>query len=224
MKSNSEENAANNATTSQLVKGFLKDNVFLLDYLSRDLINVTSLARELLPEIQKQNPKATLESVSIAIKRNFGGQQHRITKQLQRILSNVQITMRTDIALFCLPKTAKLPDIKEFKSDDVFFINQGYNEVTVIIDKRNSGLIGGPVLLQQKNLALISLKDTIIDEKQNFRATPGFVDAFLGNISMAGINISDIVSTYSQVTFVVEQKFLLQVYQICQGVVNLKFV
>lgn len=217
-----EKNAVNNATTAQLVKEHLQNNVFLLDYLSRDLINIASLAREILPDIQKQNPKATLESVSIAVKRNFGAREPQITRQLQRILSNVQITMRTDIALFCLPKTAKLPDIKEFQSDDVFFINQGYNEVTVIIDKRNSNLIRGPVLLQQKNLALISLKDTLISEKQNFRVTPGFVSAFLGNISRAGINISDIVSTYSQVTFVVEQKYLLRVYQICQDVVNLK--
>ncbi|MBI2176701.1 hypothetical protein HYU40_05155 [Candidatus Woesearchaeota archaeon] len=217
-----EKNPVNSATTAQLVKGHLQTNVFLLDYLSRDLINIASLAREILPDIQKQNPKATLESVSIAVKRNFGAWKPQITRQLQRILSNVQIAMRTDLVLFCLPKTAKLPDIKEFQSDDVFFINQGYNEVTVIIDKRNSNLVRGPVLLQQKNLALISLKDTLINEKQNFRVTPGFVSAFLGNISMAGINISDIVSTYSQVTFVVEQKYLLNVYQICQDVVNLK--
>ena len=211
-------------STAQLVKDHLGNNVFILDYLSRDLINVNSLAREILPDIQKQNPKATQESVSIAIKRSFRTPHTKISKQLQKILSNVQISMRTDIALFCLPKTAELPNISEFQGDDIFFVNQGSNEVTVILDKKNSRLIKGQALLEQKNLALITLKDTLINEKENYRVTPGFVHAFLSNISTAGININDILSTYSQVTFVVEQKYLLQVYQICQNVVNLKYL
>lgn len=211
-------------TTVQLVRQHLENNVFLRDYLSRDLVNITSLAREMLPAIREENSKATLESVAIAIKRNFAGEKPRISKQLKRILNHVQITMRTDIVLLCLPKDTKLPDMSKFRGDDVFFVNQGYNEVTVIVDKRNAHLIQGTPLLEQKNLALISLKDTLIEEKENYRVTPGFVYAFVGNISSRGINFNDIVSTYSQVTIVVEQKYLLEVYKICQDVVSLKYL
>ena len=213
----------NNANTSQIVKEHLENNAFILDYLSRDLINVASLAREILPYIKEQNKKATLESVSIAIKRSFTGPQKRISEQLKHILSNVQLKMRTDIVLLCLPKTTRLPDMSEFQSDDIFFVNQGSNEVTVIVDRKNAHLIKGPTLLVQKDLALISLRDTLINEKINYRVTPGFVYSFISNISKEGINISDILSTHSQVSLVVEQKYLPRVYQICQNVINLKY-
>ena len=54
----------NNANTSQIVKEHLENNAFILDYLSRDLINVASLAREILPYIKEQNKKG---------KKLFGG-------------------------------------------------------------------------------------------------------------------------------------------------------
>tara|TARA_Y100000310_G_scaffold219689_1_gene221086 strand:+ start:932 stop:1117 length:186 start_codon:yes stop_codon:yes gene_type:complete len=58
-----------NTATAQLVKKELEKNSFLLDYLRRDLINVQALAREILPNIKKKNSKASVESISIAIKR-----------------------------------------------------------------------------------------------------------------------------------------------------------
>jgi len=213
----------NNITTAQLVKKHLENNVFLLDYLKRDLINVTSLARELLPLIQKDNPKASLESISIAIKRlQLSG--YNITKQLRKVCSNIQISMRTNVVLFCLKKGARLPDVSTFDPDDVFFLNQGSNEITIILDKKNAHLVKGDILFKQDDLAIISLKDTLLHEKENYRTTPGFVHVFISNISKRGINISDILSTYSQLTIVVEQKYLLDVYKICQDVVNLKYL
>jgi hypothetical protein len=214
----------NNTTTAQLVKEHLENNAFILDYLSRDLINVTSLAREILPAIKEQNTKATLESVSIAIKRSFASPNQKISEQLKHVLSNIQLNMRNDIVLLCLSKGAKLPNMSEFQSDDIFFVNQGSNEITVIIDRKNLNLIKGPTLLEQKDLALISLRDNLINEKINYRVTPGFVYSFISNIGREGININDILSTHSQVSFVVEQKYLLRVYQICQNVINLKYV
>jgi len=45
----------------------------------------------------------------------------------------------------------------------------------------------------------------------------------LSNISREGINLNDILSSYSQVTLVVEQKYLMKVYEICQRVKKLEY-
>ena len=176
-----------------------------------------------MPQIKKENDKATVESISVALQRLDLKKKHKITDQLRSVLSNVQITMRTDISLFCLAKGGGA-DIRSFKSDDVFYINQGSDEVTVIVDKKNSHLIKGTPLLHKDGLALISLKDSLIATKNNYRVTPGFVHMFLSNISKEGINVEDIISTHSQVTFVIEEKYLSSVFEICKKVKGLKVI
>lgn len=211
-----------NKSIAQLVKKHIEKNSFLVDYLERDLINVAALARELLPEIKKENPTATIESIAIAIKRLPNKKGQSITEQLKKIVSNVQLNTRTNIVLLVLRKDAQLPDKTQFNQDDIYFVNQGSNEVTVIIDKRNERLIKEKHVIRKENLATISLRDSLLHEEKNYRTTPGFVYIFLSNISKRGINIEDIISAYSQVTFIVEQKYLSEVYQICQDVVDLK--
>ena len=213
----------NNYVTAKLVQQHVLANPFIVDYLSRDLINVASLARELLPLIQRENSKATVESISVAIRR-LPRSKKRVSQQLKDILSHVQITMRTDISLFCLKKGSKVPDIKQFTNDDIFYVNQGANEITIIIDDKNEHLIIGDIVLHRKKLAILSLKDTLIHQKINYRITPGFVNMFLSNISKEGINVEDIISTYSQVTFVIEEHYLPRVFDICNSVKQLKYV
>jgi len=209
--------------TAVLVREHVLNNPLLVDYLSRDLINIASLARELLPLIQRENPKATVESISVALQRLSLHEKPQITNQLKKVLNNVQITMRTDISLFCLAKGGGA-DIRQFGIDDIFYINQGANEVTVIVDKKNKHLIKGAPLLHKDNLALISIKDTLINTEANYRITPGFMHMFLSNISKEGINVEDVISTYSQVTFVIEEKYIAPVFKICNEVKNLKLI
>ena len=209
--------------TAALVREHVLSNPILVDYLSRDIINIASLARELLPLIQKENQKATVESISVALQRLSLDAKPQMTDQLKKVLSQVQITMRTDASLFCLPKGGGA-DLEKFASDDIFYINQGATEVTIIVDRKNKHLIKGKPLLHKDNLALISVKDSLINTDTNYRITPGFVHMFLANISKEGINVEDIISTYSQVTFVIEEKYVSQVFKICTKVKNLKVV
>ena len=212
-----------NQATAKIVQQEVMMNPFLSEYLRRELINVASLARELLPIVSKENPKATIESIAVAIHR-LPLKENGVSAQLKEIVSHVQIEMRTDISLFCMHKSSKLPEMNQFSSNDVSFVNQGATEVTIIIDEKNEHLIKGKPLLHRRNLAIISLKDTLIKQSANYRVTPGFVSIFLSNISRAGINIEDIISSYSQVTIVIEEKYLDRVYKVCKDVKKLKHI
>jgi len=209
--------------TASIVRKHVLNNPILIDYLSRNLINITSLARELFPLIKKENNKASIESISVALQRLEIDKKISISERLKKILDNVQITMRTDVCLFILEKGGGA-DIKNFDRDDIFYVNQGSNEVTVIVDKKNKQLIKGNTIFHKDDLALISIKDSLINTPNNYRITPGFINMFLSNISRQGINIEDIISTHSQVTFVVQEKFLPDVFKICKDVKNLKFL
>jgi hypothetical protein len=207
-----------NAITAQLVKKHVLSNAILIDYLSRDLINVTQLARELLPKIQAENSKATIESISVAI--------HRLQlpisyydENLKQVLSSLQLTMRTGVSLLCVSKSTILPPSTSFSNDDLYFVNQGSEEITIILDSKNESFIPGKIIYQKDSLAVLSLKNALRSKKR-YRDIPGYVNLFLAQIARAGVNIQDTLSTYGQLTFVVEEKDISLVYQICKDVIS----
>jgi len=207
-----------NISTAELVKKHILDNPFLINYLKKDLINITQLARELFPKIKKENKKATIESISIAIKRLNLSKHENTNSKLNEVVKNIQIILRTELTLFCLEKNASLPNSNDFKTDEIFYLNQGANENTIILDTKNSSAIEQTPILKKENLASISLKDTAQDKNTTYRTTPGFVYLFLSAISQAGINIEDMISTKSQFTFIVEEKYALKIVEICQKI------
>ena len=143
----------------------------------------------------------------------------QIADNFKDVLANLQITMRTGLSLFRL-ESGGGADIRNFKKDDVFFVNQGANEVTVITDKKNKNLIKGKIITQKDSLAMISLKATTTHS----RHLPGYVNLFLAQISKEGINLEDIISSYSQVTFVVQERDLMAVFELCNKVKSLQYV
>ena len=202
-----------NNGTADIVRNIISNNATLQDYLQRDLLNATQLARELLPIVKKENKKATVESIFVAIKR-MNLKKQKLSADLKNCLDNLQILMRNDVSLFCLQKGGGA-DIRSFKTDDIFFVNHGTNEVTVVIDRKNKKLIKGKIILEKQNLAIVILRSTLELSQKSYRQVPGYVNFFLNNIAREGINIEDIISTYSQVTLVVEEKYLSKVYDIC---------
>ena len=196
--------------TAEIVKKIILNNSILIDFLKRDLINIASLAREIYPEIKQKNKKATIESISIAIKRLDFKQYDLNSDELKKTIEKIQITLKDNISLFTLKKSSEIPDFKKFKEDETFYLNQGSNEITLIIDEKNSNLIKEKIM-HINNLSAISLKG-------DYRKTKGFVYTFLSKISVEGINIVDMISTNSQFTFIVKEKDALIVYEICRKI------
>jgi hypothetical protein len=208
-----------NNITAGLVKDLVLPNSILCDYLSRDLITVSSLAKELLPRIKEKNPKATVESISVAIHRLEFPKNESFEVQLKSVLKDVQITMKTGISLLCVKKDTSLPKVSDLSSDDTFFVNQGSEEITLILDSRHTDLISLKPIIKKDSLALLSLKNHLA-AKSRYRELPGYVNLFLTQFARNGINVEDIVSTYGQVTFVFEEKDVLKAYELCKNIIT----
>ena len=202
--------------TAGLVKNYVLQNPILVDYLRRDLINTSALAREILPVIQKENPKASLESISIAIKR-LNLPNSNVERALKKTIKNIQVLFKSNLILFSLRKSTQIPT--DFKLDETFYLNQGSNETTIIIDKSNEHKVKSH-LSKKSKLCSISLKDPSVGKAESYRTTPGFVYVFLSNIVKEGINIQDMISTHSQFTFIVEEKDGLRTLEICKSVIE----
>ncbi len=213
----------NNNSTAKYVKEEIINNPILINYLKRNLINISSLSRELLGKIKRYNSKATIESISIAIKRfQKELKNNNFENKLREVIKNIQIVLRDDLILLYLEyrnndskniinyNNDNLFNLK-FLPDDILLVNYGINDITLILDKKNEKKINLKIIEKKEKLSLISLKG-------DYRDSIGFVNLFLNRISMEGINIVDMISTKKQFNFIVNEKDAIKVFEICKNI------
>ncbi|MBI2655374.1 hypothetical protein HYX06_03040 [Candidatus Woesearchaeota archaeon] len=208
--------------TTDLVKKELQSDLYLLEILKDDLVNVSALSRNLLPKIRAENPKATIESISIAIKRYVEREKKsRISDRLKKIIANTQLSTKNDIIHITFKRNqnvvnqiSKISSKIEWDNEEIFFVNQGSGEITVIIDKKNKQLLDGCrsyLTEYTKNLAVLSLKELF---QMEGRDIPGLYAYFISQISRNGINIIELASTLSQLTFVISENDITRAYEV----------
>ncbi len=213
--------------TSDAVAFELERDLYLLELLKEDLINVSALARQLLPRIRKKNLKATPESVFVAIKRYVESTKtERISDAMREIIANSQLSTTNDVIHVTLKrnnevsrKIAEASKHINWEDDEVFFVNQGSGEITVIIDKKNSRLLKdlhAHEIERTENLTIISVRENIQKGKERSIDVPGVYAYFLNQLSRKSINIVAVTSTYTQVTFAFDKEEFVPAYETLQ--------
>jgi len=217
--------------TSDLVKKAIGHELFLLEVLKDDLVNISALSRTLLPLIQKENPKATLESVSIAIKRYVEKEKKKtVSKAVREIIANSRLSSKNDVCHITFrrndPIVKRISEISQsinWNDEEIFFVNQGPGEITIIIDKKNEHLLKDCKryqIEQTKNLTIISVKETIDTALHRGIDVPGVYAYFMNQLARNSINVISVISTYSQITVAVKNKEFLQAYRTLQEAID----
>lgn len=208
--------------TTDLVKKELQSDLYLLEILRDDLVNVSALSRKLLPKIRAENSKATIESISIAIKRYVEQEKKsKISDKLKKIIANTQLSTKNDIIHVTFKRNqdvvnqiSKISAKIKWDNEEIFFVNQGSGEITVILDKKNRQMLEECkqyITEYTKNLAILSLKESF---QMEGRDIPGLYTYFINQISRNGINLIELVSTLSQLTFVVSENDIIKSYEV----------
>ena len=209
--------------TADLVKEELKYELYLLEILKEDLINISALAKKLLPKIKAKNPKATIESISMAIRRFIEQEKYQqISKDVKEIISNSQILTKNDIIHmtferndFVVNRISEVSKNIKWNQDEILFINQGSGEITIIIDEKNKKHLDNCkryLIETTPNLAIISLKD---NTKKSIKV-PGIYSYFINQLVRKSINITEVISTLSEINFVISNKDIIRAYEIIE--------
>src|SRR3989344_2157196 len=218
--------------TTDLVKNELENDLYLLELLEEDLINVSALSRKIFPKVKEQNNKATKEYISIAIKRYVESKQGKKTSnEVAKMIANSQLSIKNDILHltfkrndFMLKTISEISKKINWDNEEIFFMNQGSGEVTIIIDEKNEELLEKckeHLIERTDNLAILSLRENREKGLEKTINTPGVYSHFINQLSRKGINILEIVSTLSQITFVLDNKDIMRAYGILEN--NIKY-
>ena len=205
-------------TVSHIVQKVINEKIFILEVMNRGLISYGSLAIQLKPEIEKELGKEVkTHAIVMALRRHA----EQLKKKRETISFNYysEIILKTDIcdisvrrSLTLFNKLKKLYDMVNFENGDILNIIHGRCEVSIITNERYWGkmfelLKVEKVLNVKKNLLSLTLTFP-----QDYVYAPRVMFKILRNFAWENINIFEIVSTDTELTFILDKNDEIKAY------------
>lgn len=210
-------------SVSSMVKYLLENKPFLLDALSRNILSLGNLASEFKPDIEKSLGKEIKETAIVMALRRYGDEIRE--HQESSVSTNItgEILMKTNICDFNVQKSTnllgKLKNLYEMvniERGDFLNVIIGNNEVSISVSEKYYNKIeqflSGEKLFSCSK-GLVSL--TVIFDG-DFLHTPGIVSQVMHRFAWENINIYEIVSTMTELTFVIENRNSIKGYEVLQ--------
>jgi hypothetical protein len=199
-------------TISSVVENYIKSKPFLLNSLAQGIINLTSLARIMVPELEKELGKDIKQgAIVMSLKRLSEELDFKINRKISKVLTNIgEITVRSSLSDFAfvisdtlLENQGKL--ISELQNHkDVFYTSsRGVNELNIIISTSYSHLVENFFNHEKSTLKLDNLSSITVKLPQDNISVPGVYYFIFQKLAWEGIVIHEVISTTNEFTIVV---------------------
>ncbi len=210
-------------TIQEAVTAIINKTPFIEEALYDKLINVSSLARIIKPEVEKLLRKDIKEgAIMMAINRLSPSSVLKVRKNIKKIaLSSGDFIMRSDLCDYTfkntptlVPKIIKLLNDIGNDSDNFFTISQGVFETSIVISKKIESKIENnfkdeELLWSATNLASLTIKLP----KSNIEQS-GIYYFILKQLAWANIPVQEVISTTHEITIVVKETDIKQTFSI----------
>lgn len=210
-------------TIQEAVEITIRKTPFIEEALNEKLINVSSLAREILPDVSKLLKKEVkVGAVMMAINRLSPVNELRIRKNIKKLALDLgDVIVRSDLCDFTFKNTPSL--LKEIArilsksadSNDYFLtVSQGIFETNIVTSKNLQPFVEdifkSEILINNVNdLASITIKLP----KENLEQ-PGVYYFILKQFAWANIAVQEVISTTHEMTIVVKEKDVNETFAI----------
>ena len=207
------------ASIAQIISEVIEDRPFIESALAQGIINYGKLAESMMEEISKDKritgKNINQSSVMMALRRHAKKLNDKFD-ELKKITENVfdlelyntryglfELTVKRNVANW--EKIMTLYRRMEIDRGDFLTVTQGIYEITIITNQRYNKDLNQlfpklEILNQDKNLASISLH--IPEESIE---TPGMIYYVTKQLYWDNINIIEVVSTFTEITFIVKE-------------------
>ena len=198
----------------KITEELINRSPFLREAMAENLINISSLARKLKPEIEEIFKKEVNEgAIVMAIKRMPPGYYHQLELKIKNVMGEIgDLLVRSNLADFTYKNSdtlkeqqSKLMNMLNKENDSFFTICHGMTETTFIVSSNHIEVINEifkdeKLTAHSKNLASVSVKLPPINSELH-----GIYYYLLKHLAWEGINIIEIVSTSNEFTTIVSQ-------------------
>jgi|TARA_B110000977_G_scaffold48351_1_gene65663 hypothetical protein len=217
-------------TIASQVSEYVKTKPYLSSALSQGIINLTSLARQIQPDIEKSLKKpARSGAIVMALKRISDNEEFLSTHRIVSVLKNLgDITVRSALTDYCFKLTdtlllAQAKFLTEIKDrNDVFYTSsRGVGESNIVVSSNISYLVEeifkDEICIDKlKNLSAITVKLPTENVK-----IPGIYYFIFQRLSWEGVNISEVISTSNEFTILMNEESVNVAFEVIKNLKSL---
>ena len=210
-------------TIQEVVESTVRKTPFIEEALNEKLINVSSLARIILPEVSKALKKdIKVGAVMMAINRLSPASELRIRKNIKKLALDLgDVIVRSDLCDFTFKNTTSL--LKEIsrilskssESADYFLtVSQGIFETNIVTSKNLRPFV--EEIFEKETLlkSMLELASITIKLPKDNQEQSGIYYFILKQLAWADIPLQEIISTTNEMTIVVREKNINQTFAI----------
>ena len=200
-------------TISSVVENVIHRKPFLQSALAEGIINLTSLSRQIRPEIEGVLGKEVREgAIVMALKRLSEHLEFRATHKIVKVLKDIgEITVRSSLADYTfltsesiLEKQAEL--MREIhRTPDVFYTSsRGVNEINIVTSDRLEPFIDDLFKLERLTQKVKNLASVTVRLPHENVTVPGIYYFIFQRLAWEGIVLHEVISTTNEFTIIVD--------------------
>jgi len=215
-------------TISHIVKKIVSGQPFVEEALGSRIISFGNLAEQMLPAIEQELGKKIKHAAVVMALRRHADEISEQRKKANAFDYSGEIIVKTNVCDFSIIKSTSLLNklksiynLINFERGDTLNVIIGNNEVSIIVnekytEKLTKFLSGEKILNKEQGLVALA----IIFNSNDFYSTPGVIFNAVRKLAWENINIYEIVSTMTELTFILNKKDSMKAYNVLQELVS----
>ena len=216
-------------TISSVVEQYIKSKPFLLSSLSQGIINLTSLARIMMPELEAHLGKDVKQgAVVMSLKRLSEELDFKINYKISKVLKNIgEITVRSSLTDFTFISSDSLLDnqaklISEInKQQDIFYTSsRGVNETNIVTSTSIEPMVEAIFKHEKLTHKIENLSSITVKLPQENISTPGVYYYIFQRLAWEGIIIHEVISTTNEFTIIVSDDQIDVAFKVIKDLKN----
>ncbi len=202
-------------TISQAVEKIVKVKPFVVEALAEGLINISSLARQIQPQVEKLTDKSVKQgAIVMALNRMIPHLDQTVSSSLSQLLETLgDIIVRSNLSDYTFRNSATI-----FESHvalmtaisghhDVFYtLVRGVFESNLVVSSSFQHLVDTHFAKEECTFRHNDLSAITLKLPANNVAATGFYYQILKAIAWEGINIKEVISTTNEFTIIVNDE------------------
>tara|TARA_R110002012_G_scaffold263456_1_gene446213 strand:- start:43272 stop:43931 length:660 start_codon:yes stop_codon:yes gene_type:complete len=200
-------------TISSVVEHYIKKKPFLQSALAQGIINLTSLSRIILPEIEEELGKDIRNgAIVMALKRLSDDLEYRATHKIVKVLKNIgEITVRSSLTDFTFLLSDSILEnqrllLKEINKDkEVFYTSsRGVNELNIVVSNSLDKTVETLFEIERCTQKAENLSSITVKLPSENVTVPGIYYFIFQRLAWEGIILYEVISTTNEFTILVD--------------------
>ncbi|MCX2718832.1 aspartate kinase [Lentiprolixibacter aurantiacus] len=202
-------------TISAVVENYIKKKPFLQSALAQGIINLTSLSRQVKPEVEEELGKEVRNgAIVMALKRLSDDLEFRATHRILKVLKNIgEITVRSSLTDFTflvsdsiLENQSRLLEEVNRNKDVFYTSSRGVNELNIVVSNTLESTVEEFFRNERCTQKASNLSSITVKLPAENVSVPGIYYFIFQRLAWEGIVLYEVISTTNEFTILVNDE------------------